>query len=330
MRAQTYSHYGGPDVLELRRDLPEPRPGPHEVLIELRASAVNPIDWKVRKGNLRHVMRLSFPMIPGRDFCGVVLECGARATTLARGDEVFGLCPLRGPGSHADRVCVAESHVVRAPRRLHGFEAAAVPLVGLAAIEAVDAARLRGGERVLVQGGGGAVGSLAIQYARHLGARVWATSSTANLEHLRELGAEAIDYTRDRFEYQVPKLDVVLDCVGGEVERRSFEVIRRGGRVVTIAGPDPDAEINLRALASVGVGASARVLSQFARGRRYRFVSVRIDQRRLHRLAELVDEGVLHVRLDRSFDLSELAEAHRRSESGHARGKIVIDHHPGS
>lgn len=326
MRAQVYWQYGGPEVLTLRHDWPDPRPRAREVLVEVRASSVNPIDWKVRRGNLRGLLFGHLPAIPGRDFCGVVLEHGARVTRVSAGDVVFGMCGLRGPGSHADRVCVGEDQLARAPTRVSPIEAAAYPLVALTAIQAVEAARVRAGQRVLVQGGAGAVGSLAVQYAVHLGAKVLASASTGNLEYLQQLGAEPIDYTHERFEQRAHDLDAVIDCVGGEVERRSFAVLRRGGRLITVAGPDPEGALNLRALIKHGLGGAPRLLGQLLRGRRYKFVPARVSHARLVQLADLIDQGVLEVRIDRSYALEQLAEAHRASESGHARGKLVIDH----
>jgi NADPH:quinone reductase-like Zn-dependent oxidoreductase len=190
----------------------------------------------------------------------------------------------------------------------------------------VDAARIGPGARVLVQGGAGGVGSLAVLYARHLGAEVWATASARNLDYLAQLGAEVIDYGSERFEDRVEELDAVVDCVGGETEARSFAVLRRGGRVVSVAGPDPDGELSLGKLARLGVSGSMRMARNLSRGHRYRFVSARVDRARLRALASLVDEGVLEVRLDRSFGLGELAAAHTYSETGRPRGKIVIDH----
>ncbi|PRP97309.1 NADP-dependent oxidoreductase [Enhygromyxa salina] len=329
MRAQVYSRYGGPEVLELRTDLPEPHPGPTEVLVEVRASSVNPVDWKLRRGNLRKVLRRSFPIVPGRDFCGVVLECGTQATTVARGDEVFGLTPMRGPGSHADRICVPERYLALAPRRLHGFEAAAVPLAGLTAIQASEAAQLSAGQRVLVHGGAGAVGALVVQYLGHLGVAVTATASARNLDYLRSLGADPIDYRSERFEDRVDQLDAVIDCVGGEVERRSFAVLRRGGRLVSVAGPDPDAEVSLVNAVKLGGPTSVRLLGQFARGRRYQFVSARVNHQRLAQLAQIVDAGAIEVRIDHEIGvmgLAQLGEAHTASERGEAQGKLVIDH----
>lgn len=326
MRAQAYSQFGGPEVLELRHDLPEPSPNAHEILVEVHASSINPIDWKLRRGNLRRVMRQSFPFIPGRDFAGVVLECGSHATGVALGDVVFGLCPLRGPGSHADRVCVPESCVALAPARVGVHEAAALPLCGLTAVQAVDAASLQPQQRVLVLGGGGGVGSLAVQYACHLGADVFATAGARNLEYLRSLGATPIDYRLERIEERLHDIDAVIDCVGGESERRAFGLLRRGGRLISIAGPDPDVEVSLINVARVGVPASLRVARQLTRGRRYQFISARVDHRALVRLAQLVDRGVLDVRIDRSFPLARLGEAQRISEAGEARGKLVIDH----
>lgn len=326
MRAQVYSQYGGPEVLELRHDWPDPRPRANEVLIEVRASSVNPIDWKLRRGNLRQLLRRHLPAIPGRDFCGVVLERGARVTSVAAGDLVFGMCGLRGPGSHADRVCVSEDQLARAPTRVNPLEAAAYPLVALTATQAVDAARVRAGQRILVQGGAGAVGSLAVQYAVHLGAQVLATASTANLEYLQQLGADPIDYRNERFEQRAHELDAVIDCVGGEVERRSFAVLRRGGRLITVAGPEPDGALDLRALIKHGFGGAPRLLMQLLRGRRYKFVGARVSHDRLVQLAQRIDQAVFQLRIGRSFPLEQLAEAHRVSERGEARGKLVIDH----
>jgi NADPH:quinone reductase-like Zn-dependent oxidoreductase len=326
VRGQVYTSYGGPEVLELRRDLPETYPGAHEVLVEIRASSVNPVDWKIRRGNLRHVMRQHLPAIPGRDFCGIVIACGSRATSVARGDHVFGLCRLRGPGSHAERVSVSESRLALAPTRLACPDAAALPLAGLTAIQAIESAGVRRNHRILVQGGGGAVGSLIVQYAVHLGATVYTTVGSRNVDYARSLGAEPIDYRLEQFEQRVNDLDAVIDCVGGEIERRSFEVVRRGGKVVGVAGPDPEGRIDLRTLAKHGLGTSFRLLEQLARGRRYAFVSVRVDHQRLAQLAQLVDKGVLDVRIDRTYPLEQLAEAHRASERGTAVGKLIIDH----
>ena len=326
MRAQVHSQYGGPEVLELRRDWPDPHPDAHEVLVEVRASAVNPVDWKVRRGNLRMLLRNHLPAIPGRDFCGVVLECGDRVTLVTPGDVVFGMCRLRGPGSHADRVCVTEDHLAHAPTRVSPLDAAAYPLAGLTAIQAIEAARVQAGQRILVQGGAGAVGSLAVQYAVHLGAQVLATASAANLEYLRQLGAEPIDYASEVIEQRARALDAVIDCVGGEVERSSFASLRFGGRLITVAGPDPDGALDLRALIKHGLGGAPRLLLQLLRGRRYRFVGTRTDHFYLSQLAQLIDQRVLEVRIDRTYSLDQLADAHRISESGHARGKLVIDH----
>lgn len=328
MRAQVYSRYGGPEVLEFRADHPTPIPGAHEVLVEIQASSVNPVDWKLRAGHLRWVIPLRMPAVPGRDFAGVVLECGRRATGVAPGDRVFGMAPLRGPGSHAEQIAVSETLVALAPARLSSLDAAALPLVGLTAIQAVDAAHIRPGDRVLVQGGAGGVGSLAIQYARHLGAEVSTTVGTRNLDYVRELGVDlAIDHSRERFEDRVRELDAVIDCVGGEIERRSFTVLRAGGRLISIAGPvHSNVELGPVVLGGAALRLPGRLLGQLAHRHRYRFVSASCDHDRLRKLAQLVDLGVLTVRIDRRYPLADLAQAHERSERGLAQGKLVLDH----
>lgn len=328
MRGQVYARYGGPEVLELRDDLATPSPGAHEILIDVRASAVNPIDWKLRAGHLRWMIPVRLPFVPGRDFAGVVLECGRRATGVAPGDRVFGLAPLRGPGSHADRLALSETLVALAPANCSLAEAAALPLVGLTAIQAVEAAHLRAGERVLVQGGGGAVGALAIQYARHLGAEVATTVGARNLDYVRELGVDlAIDHGAERFEDRVKQLDVVIDCVGGEIEKRSFEVLAPGGRLISVAGGvRSDVELGPRRIVGAAMQVGARMVGQLAKGHRYRFVSAHADHERLRRLAQLVDRGVLRARIDHCYPLAGLPEAHARSERGDAQGKLVLDH----
>jgi NADPH:quinone reductase-like Zn-dependent oxidoreductase len=328
MRAQVYSRYGGPEVLEFRADRPTPSFGAHEVLVEIHGSSVNPIDWKLRAGHLRWLIPLSLPFVPGRDFAGVVLACGRRATGVAPGDRVFGVAPLRGPGSHAEQIAVSESLVALAPAQLTSLDAAALPLVGLTAIQAVDAAQLRPGDRVLIQGGAGGVGSLAIQYARHLGAEVSTTAGTRNLDYVRGLGVDlAIDHASERFEDRVRELDAVIDCVGGEIEARSFTVLRAGGRLITVVGSvRSDVELGPTTLAGVAVRMPGRLIGQLARRHRYRFISARCDHDGLRRLAQLVDLGVLTVRIDQCYPLAQLGEAHLRSERGEARGKLVLDH----
>jgi NADPH:quinone reductase-like Zn-dependent oxidoreductase len=328
MRGQVYARHGGPEVLELRNDLPTPSVGAHEVLVDVHASAVNPIDWKLRAGHLRWLIPLRLPVVPGRDFAGVVLECGRRATGVAPGDRVFGLAPLRGPGSHAERLALSETLVALAPAKLSLVEAAALPLAGLTAMQAVEAAKLRAGERVLVQGGGGAVGALVIQYARHLGAEVATTVGARNLDYVRELGVDlAIDHRAERFEDRVKQLDVVIDCVGGEIEARSFGVLAPGGRLVSIAGgARSDVELTPLRIAGAALQAGSRVLGQLGKGHRYHFVSAHASHERLRRLAQLVDEGVLRIRIDHRYPLAELGLAHARSERGDAQGKLVLDH----
>ena len=327
MRAQIYSRYGGPEVLEFRSDCAQPEPGQGEVLLEVRASAVNPVDWKLRRGNLRRIVRARFPVIPGRDLCGRVLDCGPRATMFVPGDVVFGVCPLRGPGSHADRVSITERQLALAPTRLDHREAAALPLVGLTAVQAVEAAQIQQGSRVLVHGGAGGVGSIVVQYARYLGAKVWATASARNLDYLRALGVDAIDYGSERFEERTSRVEAVIDCVGGhDLERRSFSILRRGGLLVSVTGPDPEAQVSAGSMVRHVLPALARIATQRARGVQYRFISARSDHKQLVKLARLAAAGAFDVRIDRSFELEQLAEAHAYGERGEAQGKLVITH----
>lgn len=307
MKAVRYGRYGAAEILELA-EVPDPEPGPGEVLVEVHAASVNPVDWKIRSGLLRGLFGVRFPAIPGRDGAGVVAAVAGDVAGVGAGDEVCFIAGHGGQGSYAEKIVLAADGLALKPAGLSFAEAAAFPLAGMTAWAAlVDAAPVEPGMRVLIHGGGGGVGGIAIQLARHLGAgTVAATCSAANVERVMALGADrAIAYDREDFADAIAGQDLVFDTQGGEVHRKSYQVLRKGGTLVWItAGPVED------------LSARYGVIAVQAR--------VRPDPDGLRRLAGLVARGAIRPDLGRVMALADAAEAHRISESGHAQGKIVL------
>ncbi|MFF8714790.1 NADP-dependent oxidoreductase [Streptomyces sp. NPDC015184] len=305
MKAISYSRYGGAEVLEYG-ERPDPKVGPDTVLVKVRAAAVNPVDWKAREGHLDPVLDAVFPVIPGWDVSGVVVQPGIGVEEFAVGDEVIGyaredfLCR----GTLAEYVAAPVRALARKPRNLSFEEAAGLPLAGLTAYQVLHRAlKVQGGDTVLVHAAAGGVGSFAVQLARHVGARVIGTASEHNHDHVRRLGGEPVTYgdgLADRLRELAPDgVDAAFDTVGGEALRISAEVLRPGGRLASVV----DAEV-------------------FSYGGRYAYV--RPDAGDLAHLAELAEQGVVTVHVDRVFPLAEAAEAHRLNEQGRTRGKIVV------
>lgn len=304
MRAITYTTYGGPDVLELT-DLPTPKVGPDSVLVRVRATSVNPVDWKVREGYLDGLMDAVFPVVPGWDVAGVVEQVGADAPEFEVGDEVFGYVrkDVVGGGTTAELVAAPVRTLARKPATASFEEAAAVPLAGLTAYQALHRLGVGDGDTVLIHAAAGGVGGFAVQIARALGARVVGTASERNHEHLRALGAEPVTYGDglvDRVRALAPDgVDVVLDLVGGGVVATAPQVGTADVRVGSVADPE---------VAAVG-GA---------------YMWVRPDSADLAALAALIDAGKIRPEIAQVFPFEETAAAHELSASGHVRGKVVV------
>ncbi|MCX5344577.1 NADP-dependent oxidoreductase [Streptomyces atratus] len=305
MKAISYSSYGGADVLEYG-ERPDPKVGPDTVLVKVRAAAVNPVDWKAREGYLDAGLQAVFPVIPGWDVSGVVVQPGVAVDEFAVGDEVIGyvredfLCR----GTFAEYVAAPVRTLARKPLSLSFEEAAGLPLAGLTAYQVLHRTlKIQDGETVLVHAAAGGVGSLAVQIARHAGARVIGTASEPNHEHVRQLGGEPVAYGDglvDRLRALAPDgVDAAFDTVGGEALRASAEVLKPEGRLASIA----DGEV-------------------FSYGGRYAFV--RPDAKDLAHLAELAEQGTVTVHVDRVFPLERAADAYRLNEQGRTRGKIVV------
>ncbi|MDQ0983607.1 NADP-dependent oxidoreductase [Streptomyces sp. V2I9] len=305
MKAISYSAYGSADALEYG-ERPDPTVGPDSVLVKVRAAAVNPVDWKAREGYLRGALDAVFPVIPGWDVSGVVVQPGVAVDEFAVGDEVIGYVreDFLSRGTFAQYVAAPVRTLARKPLSLGFEEAAGLPLAGLTAYQVLHRTlRIREGDTVLVHAAAGGVGSLAVQIARHAGCRVVGTASPRNHDHLRSLGAEPVAYGEglvERLRDLVPEgFDASFDTVGGDALRASAETLAPDGRLASIA----DEEV-------------------FSYGGRYAFV--RPDANDLAHVAELAERGVVTVHVDRVFPLEEAADAYRLNQEGRTRGKIVV------
>ncbi|MCL6627168.1 NADP-dependent oxidoreductase [Alicyclobacillus shizuokensis] len=306
MRAVYIEAYGGRDQLKYG-ELPRPAIGADDVLIEVHAAGVNPVDWKIREGYLKQRLNYTFPLILGWDAAGVVVETGWNVTQFRVGDKVFTRPAIERNGSYAEYLAAPERLVAPIPKNISFEEAASIPLAGLTAWQAlVDTAQVRAGDKVLVHAGAGGVGVYAIQIAKAYGAYVATTVSERNLDLVRSLGADVvIDYVQEDFVERVRDYDIVLDTMGGDVQRRSYDVLKPGGILVSIINPpDPD------------TAAKHRVRAE------YFFLEP--DGKKLAKLGELVEQGRVRPVVGHVFPLEQAAKAHELSESHHARGKIVL------
>jgi NADPH:quinone reductase-like Zn-dependent oxidoreductase len=307
MRVITQHTLGGPEVLTIV-DAPEPRPQPTEVLVRVKAIGLNPLEPRLRAGEFPLLGPPPFTL--GWDVSGVV-EAAARTWRFRPGDEVFGM-PLfpRAANAYAEFVVAPAVHLARKPASLSHVEAAALPVVGLTAWQGlVDLARVTEGDRVLVHGGGGGVGHVAIQLAKSLGAHVITTAGPSKRDFVASLGAdEIVDYTTTDFAEVVKEVDVVLDTLGGDTASRSLGVLRPGGHLVT-AVAEEDTELIARFEAA---------------GMRFSGIAVDPDPVALRGLVELVELGRLRVHVQETFPFERIADAHRLIEGGHLRGKVVL------
>jgi NADPH:quinone reductase-like Zn-dependent oxidoreductase len=327
MTALVARRYGGPDVLAVV-ERPEPEVGPRDVLIAVKAASLNPLDFKIRDGKVKLVLRLKPPIALGCDVAGVVERVGPGVTKFRAGDAVFARLEKSRMGGIAERAVAIEDVVAAKPARASFEEAAAVPLAGLTALQALrEVAALTARQRVLIQAGAGGVGSLAIQIAKRLDLHVTTTTSTRNIDFVKQLGADAVvDYTRH--EPLPTGLDAVFETLGGASEIASLAAVKPGGVVVGIGGmPDAAfARTHLPAFARPVVWlATARRRRAAARaGARFIYLFMRPDGAQLAELARWIDEGRVRPILHRSYPLSEVREAFAELERGRARGKIVV------
>lgn len=306
MKAIRVHEYGGVEVLKYE-DAPRAEPKDEEVLIRVIAAGVNPVDAKLRSGAFKSMMPVEMPWTPGLDVSGVVEKAGAKATKFKKGDAVFACLNIKNHGGYAEYVVANEAQLCAKPKDLSYEGAAALPVAGSTAWQAlVEIAKLGPGQTVLIHGGSGGVGMFAIQIAKARGAKVIATASAANQSFLKEMRADqAIDYKAAKFEETATDVDVVLDTVGGDTLKRSYGVVKKGGTIVSVVQqPDP-AELKAREI----------------RGQVFLVSSSGLM---LGELAKLIEEKKLKPIVTKVFPLAEAGKAQEAIETGHTRGKLVL------
>ncbi|GHO51197.1 NADP-dependent oxidoreductase [Ktedonospora formicarum] len=303
MHAIRVHTYGDVDQLQLEQ-IPQPEPQEGEVLVRVHAAGVNPLDWKIRSGWMKSIMPVAFPYVPGNEFAGVVERVGPNVSTLRPGQAVFGQSP---GGTYAEYCTAPVRTLAPKPTALSFDEAATVPIGATTAWQGLFVAgELQAGQRVLILGASGGVGTFAVQFAHSKGAYVIATTSARNVAFVRSLGADTlIDYIQTRIEDEVHDVDLVFDAVGGEASTCAFSTLKRGGKLITIAGQPDEAQAQARSVsASFFAGhPSADLLGTFAC---------------------LIDAGQLRTSIAATFPLSEAHKAHELSQSGHGRGRIIL------
>ncbi|GEL78016.1 NADP-dependent oxidoreductase [Tenuibacillus multivorans] len=309
MKAIVIDQYGGEEVLK-EREVKKPTPNDGQVIVKVHATSINPIDWKLREGYLKERVPFDFPIILGWDVAGVVDEVADNVTDYQVGDRVFARPETTNHGTYAEYTAVDAHLLARIPENISFDEAAAVPLTALTAWQCLfDFGDVKEGDRVLIHAGSGGVGSFAIQLAKNIGAYVATTASGKNVEFLKSLGAdEVIDYTQQNFEEELNDYDFVLDSLGGEIQEKSYDVLKDGGRLTSIAAPPNEEKAKEK---NVKAG----------------FIWLEPKGEQLAKIAKLLEEGKVKVTIGHRFPLTEegIKEAHALSETHHAKGKIVIE-----
>jgi NADPH2:quinone reductase len=313
MKAIAINEFGGRDKLQFM-DLPMPEIKPGEILVKVKTAGVNPVDWKIREGYIKDLFPYEFPIILGWDAAGIVEQAGPEVTLFKEGDEIFAYCrkPMVQGGAYAEYIVLEEEHAAIKPKNTSFEEAASIPLAALTAYQSLfDAAKLQSGETVLIHAAAGGVGGFGVQLARDRGATVWGTASGHSSEYVQDLGGDrVVDYLQVDFREAVRSeypdgVDVVFDCVGGEVLQKSTDIVKKGGRLISIV--DDPAGLD-----------RADIHSDFV------FVAPNSSQ--LAELAQMVEQGRLKTSLSQvfPFGLEEARRAHELSESGRTRGKMVL------
>ncbi len=312
-------------------DMPEPAVGAEDVLVRIHATAVNLLDSKVRNGEFKLFLPYRPPFILGHDVAGTVVRVGVRVKRFKAGDEVYARPRDHRVGSFAEFIAMNEADVAPRPKNLSMVEAASIPLVGLTAWQAlVEVGKVKPGQKVFIQAGSGGVGSFAIQLAKHLGAVVATTTSTKNVDLVKSLGADVvIDYKTEDFEKILSGYDLVLNSQDAKTLEKSLDVLKPGGKLISISGP-PDLPFAKRLHLSFFLRMVIRVLSRGVlkqaqkSGINYEFLFMRAEGQQLAQITTLIESGVIRPVIDKVFPFTEAAEALAYVETGRARGKVVI------
>ncbi|MFC6465128.1 NADP-dependent oxidoreductase [Marinilactibacillus sp. GCM10026970] len=309
MKAIVIEAYGSADQL-VEKDIPKPKITEDQVLVKLHATSINPIDWKMREGYLSSMLPYEFPIILGWDAAGIIKEVGTNVTDFKVGDKIFSRPETNPRGTYAEYIAIDKELLAPMPENISFGEAASIPLVGETAwVALVELAEIKAGDNVLIHAGAGGVGSLAIQIAKSFGATVASTASAENEAYLKELGVDTfINYKEQDFESLLSDYDIVFDTMGGDIQKKSFNVLKKGGSLISIAG-EPDKELAEE------------------KGIKTGYFFLQPDGKRLAKLGDLIRDGKLKATVGSEFPFTEegLREAHRLSETHHAKGKIVIN-----
>jgi len=330
MKALVLKRYGGAGSLELS-DVSRPLIKPDEILVQVHAAGLNPVDNMISKGMFKPIIKLKLPAIMGSDLAGVVVEVGSRVSRFKAGDAVFACVFELGVGSLAEFVAVPESAAAHKPANLDFVQAASVPMVALTSWQALkERIKLRPGQKVFIPAGSGGIGTFAIQLAKHFGARVGTTTSTGNVELVRSLGAdEVVDYKKEEFEHVLKDYDAVLGTVKGEGLEKAVGILNPNGTVVSLVGP-PDAAFararGMNVLMKFVFGLLSRKMIRLAdrHDASYSFMFVRPDGRQLAEIGELLESSRLRPVVDKVFPFARAKEGLAYLEQGRAKGKVVV------
>ncbi|BBM82139.1 NADP-dependent oxidoreductase [Candidatus Uabimicrobium amorphum] len=332
MKAAVFLKYGNNDVVDhIEIDKPQIK-SPHEVLVAIHAASLNPVDFKIRNGKLKAIMRHQFPLIIGNDFSGVVIAVGDNVQKFKEGDEIYARVDKGRMGTCTEYLTIEEQYLAKKPRNISFVEAASIPLVGLTSWQALkDWGNLQSGDKVFIHAGSGGIGCFAIQLAKTMGLTVATTTSGKNANFVKQLGADIIiDYKTQDFTQEVSNYDMVYDTLGGDILNRSFSIVKQGGKVVTItATPDKQTlkELGANALLRFFAGIMTRKTTKLARQKniRYGFLFMKANGDQLQQITSLIEEEKIKPVIDKTYPLDQTKDAMAYLEKGHARGKVVIE-----
>lgn len=330
MKALTFQRYGKSPEIGIT-ELPRPTLQPDEMLVEVHAAGLNPIDNMITTGIFKAVLQFQLPATMGSDLAGVVVEVGRNVTRFKPGDEVFASIFDQGTGSLAEFAVVPQHLAAPKPANLDFVQAASVPMVGLTSWQALkERARLKQGQKVFIPAGSGGIGTFAIQLAKHLGAHVGTTTSTGNIPLVKHLGAdEVVDYQKQAFEQVLRGYHVVLGTIRGDALEKSVGILKPGGQIISLIGPLDAAFArtrNLNFVLRLIFGLMSRKISRMAsaHGASYSFLFVRPDGEQLDRIGELLSTGDVSPVIDKVFPWEQAKQALAYLAQGHAKGKVVV------
>src|SRR5215216_6631019 len=330
MKAFIVDRYGSTDGVRAG-EMPDPQLREDDVLIQIHAAGVNPLDSKIRDGAFKLILPYRLPLILGNDVAGVVVRVGSRVRRFKPGDEVYARPDKDRIGAFSEFISMNENDVAMKPKELTMEEAASIPLVGLTAWQAlIERASLKRGQKVFIQAGSGGVGTFAIQLAKHVGAIIATTTSTANLDWVKRLGADiVIDYKKDDFETILHEYDVVLNSQGGETLEKSLRVLKPGGKLISISGPpDPDfaKEIGSTWIMRLAIRLLSYRIRKRAKRHRvsYAFLFMSASGDQLREIGSLIDSGIIRPVVDRVFPFASTKEVLVYVEKGRAKGKVIV------